>query len=247
MRALTPFELERYNRQILIPKFGKEGQEKLKEAKVTVAGVGGLGCPALVYLTAAGVGNINIIDKDRVELSNLNRQILHWDKDIGKYKVHSAMEKLAQLNPEVKIDGNITEITEENVKGLLDGSDVVIDGMDNFKTRLILNKACVDLGIPFIHAAVYGLGGELLTVIPRKGPCYQCYLVQAPPEIKPFPVLGATPGVMACLQVIEAIKLITGCGDVTPGKLLIFSGEDMNFESLTVSRNPDCPACGDHT
>ena len=244
MSELTREELERYDRQIRIPNFGIEGQKRLKMARVTVAGVGGLGCPALIYLTAAGVGNITIIDKDKVELSNLNRQILHWNKDIQKYKVSSAIEKLSQLNPDVKIYGKVIEITEENAKELLNGSDVVIDGMDNFRTRLILNKACVELGIPFIHAAVYGLEGELLTVIPGKGPCYQCLLPQAPPEIKPFPVLGATPALMACLQVIEAIKLITGCGEVEAGRLLLFNGNDMRFDALRISRDPNCPACG---
>ncbi|MEM3449628.1 MAG: HesA/MoeB/ThiF family protein [Candidatus Methanomethyliaceae archaeon] len=244
LSELTREELELYDRQIRIPKFGVEGQKKLKKSRVTVAGVGGLGCPALIYLTAAGVGNITIIDKDMVELSNLNRQILHWDKDIKRYKVDSAIEKLSQLNPRVKIYGKVTEITEDNVNALLKGSDVVIDGMDNFRTRLILNKACVELGIPFVHAAIYGLEGELLTVIPGKGPCYQCLLPQAPPEIKPFPVLGATPAVMACLQVIETIKLITGCGEVEAGRLLLFNGNDMRFDILRISRDPNCPVCG---
>ncbi|NHV59802.1 MAG: HesA/MoeB/ThiF family protein [Candidatus Verstraetearchaeota archaeon] len=243
MSELTPTELERYDRQIRIPRFGVEGQKKLKAAKVTVVGVGGLGCPVSIYLTAAGVGKITIIDKDRVELSNLNRQILHWEKDINRYKVDSAKEKLSQLNPFVEIEGKVIEITEDNVIQLLSGSDIVIDGMDNFKTRLILNKACVELRIPFIHAAIYGLEGELLTVLPGEGPCYQCFLQKAPPERKPFPVLGVTPAVMACLQAMETIKIITGCGKPSIGRVILFDGENMRFDSLNISRDPNCPVC----
>jgi adenylyltransferase/sulfurtransferase len=244
MVRITRKELERYDRQIRIENFGMEGQRKLKKTKVIVAGAGGLGCPAATYLAAAGVGKIIIIDKERVELSNLNRQILHWSNDIHKYKVNSVVEKLSQLNPDIKIEGLKTEITEENVYSIIKNVDIVVDGMDNFKTRFLLNKACVRLRKPFVHAAIYGLTGVLMTVLPGKGPCYQCYITTEPPEVKPFPVLGATPGVMACLEAIETIKLITGIGKPLVGNLLLFDGLQMTFKKVKIKRLKNCPACG---
>jgi len=243
MIKLSRRELERYDRQIRIEGFGVEGQQRLKKSKVIIAGMGGLGCPAAIYLVAAGVGKLIIIDKEKVELSNLNRQILHWDHDIGKYKVDSAIEKLSQLNPDIQIEGLKTEITEQNVHSLIKEADVVVDGMDNFKTRFLLNEACIRLGKPFVHAAVYGLTGELMTIIPGKGPCYQCYLSTEPPEIKPFPVLGATPGVLACLEAMEVIKLITGLGKPLVGKLLLFDGYKMSFQVLKIKKSEKCPVC----
>ena len=244
MVELDENELLRYDRQMRLPNFGVEGQKKLKAAKVTVAGVGGLGCPVSIYLAAAGVGTIQIIDKDVVELSNLNRQILHWDKDIGRNKVDSAGEKLLKLNRNVHIQAVHSEITEENVQDLIRDSDVVIDAMDNFRTRLVINKACVDLGKPFIHAGIYGLEGQLLTVLPGNGPCLRCFLQCTPPEVRPFPVLGATPAVMASFQVIEAVKLLTGTGKTTAGKLIIFDGENLQTHSLKIQRSPSCEVCG---
>lgn len=241
---LTPEEVERYDRQLRIPNFCLEGQKKLKNAKVVVAGVGGLGCPVSIYLTAAGIGKIKIIDKEKVELSNLNRQILHWDKDIGKYKVDSALEKLRQLNPNVEIEGEIVEINEKNVFELIKDADVVVDGMDNFKTRFLLNKACLKLEKPFIHAAVYGFEGELMTILPGKGPCLQCLIPEEPPEIKPFPVFGATPAVMACLQAMETIKLVINLGELVVGRLLIFDGLNMQFKNVEVKKRLECPVCG---
>jgi adenylyltransferase/sulfurtransferase len=243
MVELSSKELERYDRQIRIEGFDVEGQKKLKKAKVVVAGAGGLGCPTAIYLAAAGVGKITIIDKEKVELSNLNRQILHWDKDIGKYKIDSAVEKLSQLNPDIEVEGLKIEITEQNVRSLIEDADVIVDGMDNFKTRFLLNEACVKLNKPFVHAAVYGLTGELMTIIPGKGPCYRCYLPVEPPEIKPFPILGATPGVLACLEAMETIKLITGIGEPLTGKLLLFDGFKMTFQILNVKKLENCPVC----
>src|SRR3972149_3452329 len=244
MVQLTPEELQRYDRQMRIPGWGEEGQKKVKSATVVVAGVGGLGCPLSIYLSAAGVGRLILIDKDKVELSNLNRQVLHWDKDIGRYKVDSAVEKLRQLNPAIQIKGLVVEITESNVKELISGSDVVIDGMDNFKTRFALNRACFELNIPFVHAAIYGLEARLMTVKPGKTACLQCLLPSLPPEVKPFPVLGATPASVACLQTMEALKLITGMGEPTNGNLVLIDGQFMRFRRLKVRRNPDCPVCG---
>lgn len=242
---LTSREIERYDRQIRLSELGLEGQRKLKGAKVLVAGLGGLGCPASIYLVAAGIGRVILVDRERVELSNLNRQILHWDKDIGRFKVDSAVEKLRQLNQDVEVEGRIVEINEENVYNLVKEVDVVVDGMDNFKTRFILNKACIDLGVPFIHGAIYGLEGRLMTIVPGEGPCLRCLIPVDPPEIKPFPVLGATPGVIACLQAIEAVKLITGMGVPCVGKLLIFDGLEMEFHKIEVRKSPSCRVCGE--
>lgn len=244
MVQLTPEELQRYDRQMRIQGWGEEGQKKLKSATILVAGVGGLGCPVSIYLAAAGVGRLVLIDRDKVELSNLNRQVLHWDKDIGRYKVDSAVEKLRQLNPTIQIKGLIVEITEANVRGLISGSDVVIDAMDNFMTRFALNRACVELNIPFVHAAIYGLEARLMTVLPGKTACLRCLLPSLPPEVKPFPVLGATPGSVACLQAMEALKLITGVGEPTNGSLVLIDGQFMRFRRLKVCRNPACPVCG---
>lgn len=240
---LTSYDLERYDRQLRIQGWGEAGQRKLKSATVLVAGLGGLGCPASIYLAVAGVGRLILVDEEKVELSNLNRQVLHWDRDIGRYKVDSALEKLRQLNPAIQVNGLTVGITEENVKELIKGCDVVVDGMDNFRTRFVLNRACLELNIPLIHAAIYGLEARLMTIIPGKTACLQCLFPSLPPEIRPFPVLGAAPGCVACLQAIEAVKLITGVGEPTNGNLIVIDGEFMRFEVLKVRRNPNCPVC----
>ena len=245
MNGLSKEDLERYDRQIRIPGFGIEGQLKLQRAKVLVAGLGGLGSPASIYLAAAGVGKLLLIDREVVELSNLNRQILHWDKDVSRRKVDSAVEKLRQLNPNISIEGLAVQINEDNIYDFVKEVDLVVDGMDNFKTRFIINEACVKLGKPFIHGAVYGLEGRLMTIIPRKGPCLRCLIPTEPPEVKPFPVLGATPAVIASLQVIEAIKVLTGIGEPLVGKLLVFDGLPMSFHEVIVKRSPKCPVCSD--
>ncbi|MGB9727147.1 MAG: HesA/MoeB/ThiF family protein [Nitrososphaeria archaeon] len=237
-------ELLRYDRQIRISGFGVEGQIRLKNSRVLVAGLGGLGSPAALYLAAAGVGKLTLIDRERVELSNLNRQIIHWTDDVGKTKVESALEKLHKLNPEVEVEGIVDEIDEKNVYDLVKRVDVVVDGMDNFKTRFLLNEACVKLKKPFVHAAVYGLEGRLMTIIPGKGPCLKCLLPLEPTEVSPFPVLGATPAIMASMQVMETVKIIVGVGEPLVGKLLVFDGTNMDFLHVTVSRLENCPVCG---
>ena len=238
---LSNEELERYNRQILL--FGAEKQYKLKKAKVLVAGIGGLGCPASLYLVAAGIGKIILADAERVELSNLNRQILHWTEDIGKFKVDSAYEKLRKLNPNVKIECFKERINEDNIYDLVSSVDLVVDGMDNWKMRFIINKACVELGKPFIHAGVRGLYGQLLVVIPGKGPCLQCVFPKEPRESHPFPILGATAGLLAMLEVTEAIKILLNYGSVSIGKLIIYDGVNMEFHELTVQKRDNCSIC----
>jgi adenylyltransferase/sulfurtransferase len=225
--------------------WGEGGQEKLKASRVVVAGIGGLGCPAAVYLAAAGVGLIRIIDREKVELSNLNRQILHWEEDVGSYKVDSAVEKLRRLNRDVQFDPVKEEITEENVRRLIRGFNLVVDGMDNYKTRFLLNEACVKERVPFIHGCVYGFEGRITTIIPFKTPCLTCIYKAVPPEEGAFPVLGATPAFIAALQVVESIKLLTGIGKPLANRMLIISGVDMSVEEITLERNINCPVCGE--
>jgi adenylyltransferase/sulfurtransferase len=242
--GLTSDELRRYSRQISIPGFGKKGQLKLKRAHVFVAGLGGLGSPSSVYLIAAGIGHLTIIDEQRVDMTNLNRQILHWELDVGRSKAASAVEKLYGMNPNVKVDSKLQKITLKNVDELIEGADVIVDGTDNYPTRYLLNEACVRNRIPFVHGAVEGMVGQMMTIVPRKGPCLRCLVPQEPPKKPLFPVLGATPGVIGCLQAMETIKLITGVGEPLVGRLLIFNGNDMTFSEIKIKRNPRCPVCG---
>lgn len=235
--------MERYSRQVLIPGFGEEGQRRLRRASAVVVGLGGLGSPSSLYLAAAGVGRITLVDSEEVEESNLNRQILHWTRDVGRPKGESAAEKLRELNPEVRVEVVGERLTEGNAGRILKG-DVVVDGLDNYETRYLVNSHCVRKGIPFVHAAVEGLTGQLLTVVPGKGPCLRCVIPEPPPPKPLFPVLGATPGVMGCLQAMEAIKLLTGLGKPLVGRLLLFEGRTMTFEEAEVRRNPGCPVCG---
>jgi adenylyltransferase/sulfurtransferase len=241
---LTQEERQRYDRQIMIPGLGESGQEKLKEARVVIAGSGGLGSPIALYLTAAGVGTLRIIDNDIVELSNLNRQILHWDKDIGKEKAKSAHDKLMQLNKNVTIETINATIDETNVYDLTAGFDVIVDAMDNMPTRYLLNKAAIEHKMPFVHGAVSGLEGRAMTVIPGESACIRCIYHGTPPKIK-FPVLGTTPGIIGAIQATEVIKYLTGIGTLLTNRLLIYDGLNMKFTELSVVRNINCEHCGD--
>ncbi|MCS7098296.1 MAG: HesA/MoeB/ThiF family protein [Candidatus Methanomethyliaceae archaeon] len=232
---------ERYSRQISI--IGEEGQKKLRNSKVVVTGIGGLGSVASYYLAAAGVGYLRIIDYDVVEISNLNRQILHWTNDIGRPKVESAAMKLSLLNPETRIDPINEKISEDNVDELLKGMDVIIDGQDNLRTRMIINEFAVRSCRPYVYGAVYGMEGFLMTIIPGAGPCLRC-LYPYEPKIKDFiPVLGTTPGVIGCLEATEAIKIITGVGKPSVGRLIIYDGENMSFHEVCIARNSQCYVC----
>jgi len=242
--SLSPSELERYGRQIQISGWGMEGQEKLKAAKVAVIGIGGLGCPTSIYLTAVGVGKIILIDNEKFELNNLNRQILCLQRDIGKSKAKVAKEKLEALNSEIEVEAVVAEITRDNVHNLIGDVDVIVDGQDNWKTRFIMNEYCVTRGIPFVHAGVSAMHGQMTTIVPGKGPCLRCIFPKDPPEVEEIPVLGATPALFASLQVMEAIKLVTGIGRLLVGRMLFASGEEMAFETVEVKRNIRCPVCG---
>lgn len=240
---LTTEELQRYDRQIMVPEIGRAGQEKLKQARVFVAGAGGLGSPVTIYLAAAGLGTIRVADHDTVDASNLNRQVLHWDEDVGRKKVASASEKLRRLNPHVKIEPLEETITEENAQALASGCDGIVDAMDNLDTRYILNKAAVELNIPFFHGAVRGLEGRVMTVLPGKSACLRC-LYRGPVPQEKFPVLGATPAVIGCIQATEVIKYIIRIGELLTNRLLMYDGLNLKFTEFKVARNPDCDHCG---
>ena len=241
---LTKNDLTRYERQILYPGFDEEGQKRLKQSHVVVAGLGGLGCAASLYLTCTGVGHITLIDCDSVELSNLNRQILHYEEDIGEGKPFSAAQKLTRLNSSIEVTPVFKKITEHNASEIINGANLVMDGMDNFKTRFILNKACVGEGIPFIHGGVHGLFGEVTTILPRRTPCLACIFPEVPQRKVSFPVFGVTPALIAILQVTEAIKLLAGFGSLLTGKMLYFNGETMDFTFRDLVKNQNCQVCG---
>jgi molybdopterin/thiamine biosynthesis adenylyltransferase len=242
--AFSSAELERYDRQIQIEDLGIKGQSKLKKARVLVVGAGGLGCPASFYLVAAGVGYVAVVDKETVELSNLNRQILHWSNDIGRPKGVSMVEKLRKLNPEVEVKALQKIVTNRNVRQLFKNFTVVVDALDNWRTRFLLNKACVIEEIPFVHAGVHALYGQITTILPGKGPCLRCILPHFPPEEEKFPVLGATAGTLGLLAALETIKIITGLGQPLVGRMLHFDGEIMSFQEIKVERRGNCSVCG---
>jgi adenylyltransferase/sulfurtransferase len=239
---LTVYERERYDRQIMIAEIGENGQEKLKRARVFIAGAGGLGSPVATYLTAAGVGMIRVVDHDSVELNNLNRQVLHWDEDIGKTKAASATEKLKRLNREVEIDAIEEIITEANIFQLVADFDLIVDSMDNLPTRYLLNKAALEKNIPFFHGAVYGFEGRAMTIIPGKTACLRCVYRGVIPGEK-FPVIGVTPAVIGCIQATEVIKYIVGIGELLTNRLLIYDGLNMKFTELKARRDPHCKHC----
>jgi adenylyltransferase/sulfurtransferase len=240
--VLTPDELQRYQRQIMVQGFGEEGQQKLKKARVLVAGAGGLGSPASIYLAAAGIGNLRIVDSDKVDLSNLNRQILHWTSDIGQPKVDSAGNKLRQLNPEINIETMKTVITGENINDLVAGCDLILDAVDNMATRYLLNQAALNNKIPLFHGAVAGFEGRAMTVLPGRSACLMCLYHGV--EIKgKTPVLGTSPAIIAAIQVTEVIKYLTGIGELLIDRFLVYDGLSLRFSEIKVSRDPSCRCC----
>jgi molybdopterin-synthase adenylyltransferase len=236
-------ELERYQRQLIIPGFGEEGQKKLKRARVLLVGAGGLGSPAAIYLAAAGVGTLRIVDSDDVSLGNLNRQILHWTKDIGRNKVDSALEKLEEINPQVKVETVKARLTEDNSRELASGYDLIVDAVDNVSTRFILNKTALERDMPLFHGAIYGFQGQVMTILPGKTPCLMCLYRGASPQ-GIVPVVGVTPAIVACIQATEVIKYVTGLGQLLTDRLLIYDGLSMKFQELKISRDPECSHCG---
>jgi adenylyltransferase/sulfurtransferase len=224
----------------MLPEWGEAEQEKLRDSKIVVAGAGGLGSAVLTYLAVAGVGNIRIIDSDSVELSNLNRQMLHGDPDIGRRKVESASERLRALNPDIRVEALSETIAEDNVLDLVDGYPIV-DALDNLPTRLLLNKAAVARQLPLFHGAVYGFEGRATTIAPDKTPCLRCLYQAVVPG--PIPVVGATPGVIGCIQATEVIKYLLGMGELLHNRLLIYDGQGLSFTEVRLKRDPKCPEC----
>ena len=241
---LTRDETERYSRQTMIVEIGKEGQEKLKKTRVFIAGAGGLGSSVAIYLTAAGIGNIRIVDHDTVELSNLNRQVLHWDRDIGNKKIVSAKGKLKRLNHNVKIDAIGERITENNISQFAANCDLTVDAMDNLPIRYLLNKVALEKNTPLFHGAVYGFEGRVMTIIPYKTACLRCVYRGVMPGDK-FPVIGTTPAVIGSIQATEVIKYVLGIGELLTGRLLIYNGLDMQFTEFKTKKDPQCEHCGE--
>jgi molybdopterin/thiamine biosynthesis adenylyltransferase len=238
---MEKYTAEKYIRQIML--FGEEGQEKLRKAKVLVAGAGELGSPISTYLAIAGIGKIILADFDSVELSNLNRQFLHHEKDIGREKLKSAEEKLLSLNPEIKVETIREKITDENAHSVVPPCDVILDALDNFDTRHVLNRLAVERNIPLIHGAVSGYRGQVTTIIPGKTPCL-CCIFPASFKKEVFPVLGTTPGVIGTIQANEAIKYLTGQGKLLENRLLLWDGLSCSFSELKINKTENCPVCG---
>jgi adenylyltransferase/sulfurtransferase len=237
---LVEGEIKRYERQIRI--FGEEGQKKLKKAKVFVAGAGGLGSPILIYLTVAGIGKIKIVDHDVVELSNLNRQVLHWYNDVGREKVVSTQKKLKKLNPNIEVEVISKTIDEGNIDELVGDFDMIVDAMDNFPTRYLLNKTALTKNIPFFHGAVHGFYGQATTIIPGKTGCLRCIFPKAPLPTT-FPIVGATCGVIGCIQATEVIKYIVGVGSSLENRLLMWDGLNSTMDEAIFERNLQCEDC----
>jgi adenylyltransferase/sulfurtransferase len=227
----------------MIGEIGQEGQERLKRSRVVIAGAGGLGSPIAIYLTAAGIGMIRMIDHDQVTLSNLNRQILHWEEDIGRKKVDSARTKLRNLNSAVEIEAIVETITEGNVSQLVDGCDVIVDAVDNLPIRYILNRCAIENNIPFFHGAVNGFEGRVMTIIPGETACLRC-MYRGPVSEEKFPVMGVAPAVIGSIQATEVIKYLLGIGELLTNRLLIYDGLKVIFSEFRVNKNPSCDHCG---
>jgi sulfur-carrier protein adenylyltransferase/sulfurtransferase len=248
--VLTAEQKARYSRHLLIPEVGAEGQARLLDSKVLFIGAGGLGSPAMLYMAAAGVGTIGIVDFDVVDASNLQRQVIHRTDRVGMRKVESAEMTITDLNPDVKVVAHEVMLGPDNVEALIAGYDLIFDGTDTFETRYVLNDAAVKAGIPVVHASVFRFEGQLTVFKPYQGPCYRClYPTPPPPELAPgcsvAGVLGVVPGVMGLLQATEGLKVLLDIGDSLAGRLLIYDALDGAFSELQLRRDPKCPACGD--
>lgn len=241
---LTDDELLQYNRQILYEDFGEKGQLKLKQSHIVIAGLGGLGCTAVMQLACSGIGHISVVDSDTVDISNLNRQVLHWHNDIGKKKATSVAEKIARLNPAINVTPIHTRITEINVRNIIKEADAVLDAVANYDTRFILNKACVTEEIPFVHGAVHGLYGQVTTIIPGETPCFNCFFPTKREEIDPLPILGTIAAFIATIQSIEVIKLIAGFGQLLTGRMLYIDQSKMGLFVRNLEKNDNCAICG---
>ncbi len=243
MMELNDTDRIRYQRQISVPGWGEEGQARIKAARVFIAGAGGLGSPVAFYLAAAGVGEITICDSDRVELTNLNRQLLHSDERIGELKAESAAKTLRRLNPGIQVVPNSEHLEGTNARRIIGKPDILLDCLDNYATRYVLNAYSIEHGIPLVHGAIWGWVGQVTFLSPPVTPCLKC-IVPTPPPGGIFPAVGVTPGVIGTLQAMEALKFLTGIGTNLMGTMLFFDGEEMTFNPLQVRRGVSCPACG---
>jgi len=235
-------ERERYKRQMLL--FGDDGQERLKKAHIFIAGAGGLGSPIALYLAVAGIGTLTIVDKDVVDQSNLNRQILHYDRDIGRKKTASAEEKLSEVNPDITVKVIDATIGASNAGTLIGNADGIVDAMDNYPTRYLLNDVAIEKNIPLFHGGIRGFYGQATTIIPYKTACLRCIFPHAPPQ-EVFPVVGVTPGFIGMIQATEVLKYLLGSGELLTNRLFIWDGMQAHAEEIALERNPRCAACGD--
>jgi len=245
---LDPEQLDRYSRHIIMDDVGPAGQAALLDSSVLVVGAGGLGAPILQYLAAAGIGRLGIVDDDVVERSNLQRQVIHGDSDIGRPKVDSAAEFVAELNPDVTVDKHELRLANDNVDDLVADYDIVVDASDNFSTRFLINDACTLAGVPFSHGSIFRFEGQV-TTFTGDGPCYRCLFPEAPPEgtvpnCATAGVLGVLPGTIGCMQATEVVKLAMDYGEVLDGRLLAYDAAEMTVDEVPVAKNPDCPVCG---
>ncbi|QGP91201.1 Sulfur carrier protein adenylyltransferase [Neomoorella glycerini] len=249
--ALTNEEMERYSRQIILKNVGGRGQEKLKQGKVLIVGAGGLGSPVAYYLAAAGVGTIGIVDSDRVDLSNLQRQILHNSDRLGRLKAESARETLLALNPALTINIYPLRLGKGNILAIIRDYDVIVDGVDNFPTRYLLNDACVMTGKTMVEGGVLQWDGLVMTIKPGQGPCYRCIFPDPPPpgavpSCQEAGVMGTVPGLIGAIQATEVIKILLGVGETLTGRLLIYNALEMRFREIKAERNRNCPVCGEN-
>jgi sulfur-carrier protein adenylyltransferase/sulfurtransferase len=248
--SLSQSEVARYSRHLIMPEVGMEGQKRLKAASILLIGAGGLGSPLGLYLAAAGIGRIGLVDFDVVDFSNLHRQVIHGTPDVGRPKLHSARDRLQAINPEVKLDLYETRLTSANALEMFKPYDIVIDGTDNFATRYLVNDACVLLKKPNVYGSIFRFDGQASVFAPPAGPCYRCLYPEPPPpgEVPSCAeggVLGILPGLVGCIQATEAVKLILGKGSPLIGRLLLYDALQMSFQEFKVRRNPKCPMCGD--
>ena len=247
--SLTDQQIERYSRQIILEQLGGIGQEKLLSSKVLIVGAGGLGAPAALYLAAAGVGKLGIIDFDKVDITNLQRQVIHSTADVGRKKVESAAEKIQAINPDVTVQTYQERATAENIREIVKEYDFVLDGTDNFPTKFLINDACYFEKVPFSHAGILRFDGQMITVLPGRTACYRC-VFDSPPPVGLVPscsqagVLGPLAGVIGCLQATEVLKYLLSAGELLINRLLIFDGLGLRFREVKISRNPDCRICG---
>jgi sulfur-carrier protein adenylyltransferase/sulfurtransferase len=251
MSTLAQAELLRYSRHLILPDVGVPGQEKLKAARVLLIGAGGLGSPAALYLAAAGVGTLGLVDFDNVDVTNLQRQILHGTKDVGRPKLQSARERIADVNPHVRLETYETALTSKNALDIFSGYDIVVDGTDNFATRYLVNDACVLQGKPNVYGSIFRFEGQASVFALPDGPCYRCLFPEPPPpglvpSCAEGGVLGVLPGLVGTIQATEAIKLIVGAGEPLRGRLLLIDTLGMTFRTVNVRKDPTCPACGTH-